>query len=467
MNSKELLSAQTAVEKASAKAQGLIDGIVDAGSFVETDAFVVGAAFDSAETALGEGVVTGYASIEGTPVHIFAQNADVMKGSIGAASAKKIRKCIERACKSGTPLISVLDCSGARVDEGVSVMEAYADIIAAAADASDSVPHICVVNGVAAGMSAAYASLADYIFMNKNAFMSVNSPMYHASKFSAVPKLNKIAGYEAYKSCGNVVQDVYSDSAELKNKIISLFNILNISDSDEQESEDDPNRIATALSKKYGVDAALKAVCDDGKYLSYCDGWADDVKCAFTKINGISTAVIATDSGVNDGYVSADGLDKICAFIAKSDAFGLPLVTLVDSKGVNPSLDEEVKGFSLKLAATFKAMATYSHPMIGVACGKAVGVAYSALMSKAVGFDYTLATAAAEIAPVTSETGVNVFYTEELKKGNTQRAKLEQMFATDHASPLTAAKDGYLDNVIDAKNLRPYLSSALMMLLGI
>ncbi|MDE5618405.1 MAG: methylmalonyl-CoA carboxyltransferase, partial [Clostridia bacterium] len=147
MNNKELLSAISAVEKASAKAQGLIDGIVDAGSFVETDAFVVGAPFADAESALGEGVVTGYAAIEGTPVQIFAQNADVMKGSIGVASAKKIRKCIERACKTGTPLISVMDCSGARVDEGVSVLEAYADIIAAAADVADSVPHICVIEG--------------------------------------------------------------------------------------------------------------------------------------------------------------------------------------------------------------------------------------------------------------------------------------------------------------------------------
>lgn len=470
MDSKELLSAQAAIDKASAKAQSVIDGIVDKGSFVETDAFVVGAAFENSDTALGEGVVTGYATLDGTPVHIFAQNADVMKGSIGVASAKKIRKCMERACKTGTPLISVIDCSGARVDEGVAVMEAYAQLIAGAADVADSVPHVCVVKGVAVGMTATFVAMADYVFMSKDAVLSVNSPMYHASKFSSVPKLNKMAGYDAYKEGSAVVQDTYDKEADLKAKISALFRTIGVSDDEHGVCEDDdPNRVTPALTKKYSADAALKAICDGGQYTLFNPSYAKDVVCAFAQVNSISVAVLATDSSVNDGYMSEEGIDKAVKFLAKAESFGLPLITLVDSKGVNPTLEQELAGFASRTAQLFTTVACYAQPMIGVACGNAVGTAYAALMSKAAGFDYTLATTAAKVAPVTSDTGVNIFYTEELKKGNTKKARaaLEKMFETNYASPLTAAKDGYIDNVVEAGNLRPYISSALMMLLGI
>ena len=463
MDKKELVSAQAAVDKVSEKAQSFIDGIVDEASFVETDAFVVGAR----EGSLGEGVVTGYATIEGTPVHIFAQNADVMLGSIGAASAKKIAKCMKRACATGTPLISVLDCSGARLDEGAAVMEAYASLLALAAEVAETVPHICIVKGVAVGMTATFAAMADYVYMSKDAVMSVNSPMYLASKLTAVPKLNKMVGYDAYKETSALASDTYSSLKDLKGKLVDLLATVGIVE--KEGVDDDPNRVMSALTKKYSVKGALEALTDGGKYIEINADYAKDVVCAYAKVNGISVAIVAQDSGENDGYMSEDGVKKAAGFINKANAFGLPLISLVDSKGFNPDLKQELSGFACKMACLFKAVASYEHPMIAVACGNAVGAAYSALMSKGIGFDYTLATTDAKVAPVTADTGVHVFYTEELKQGKTAKSMkaLEKKFNDDMANPLTAAGEGYIDNVIEAGNIRPCVSSALLMLLGI
>ena len=166
-----------------------------------------------------------------------------------------------------------------------------------------------------------------------------------------------------------------------------------------------------------------------------------------------------------------EGIKRGCGFSKKANAFGLPLVTLVDSKGFNPDLKQELSGFALKTACLFKAMASYEHPMIGVACGNAIGAAYSALMSKGIGFDYTLATTASVVAPVTADTGIHIFYTEELKQkkgvGSKTVASLEKQFNSEMGDPVAAAGEGYIDNVIEAGNIRPCVSSALLMLLGI
>lgn len=464
MDKKELVSAQAAVDKVSQKAQAFIGALVDEGSFVETDAFVVGA---GAEGVTGEGAVTGYATLQGAPVHVFAQNADVLLGSIGAASAKKIIKCMQRACKTGTPLISVLDCSGARLDEGVKVMEAYAGLLAAAAEVAETVPHVCVIKGVAVGMTATFAAMADYVFMSKDAVLSVNSPMYHASKLPTTPKLNKMAGAEAYTGSCVTVNEVYASEKDLKAKLVELLATLGVIE--QEAAEDDPNRVDSSLSKKYEVKKALKALCDGGKYIEVNPEFAKDSVCAYAKINGISVAVLAGNGEENNGYMSESGVKKAANFIKKANAFGLPLISLVDCKGFDPSLEEELAGFAQKTACLASAVAAFEHPMIGVACGNAVGAAYSLLMSKNIGFDYTLATTGAAVAPVTADTGVHVFYTEELKKNNSAKARkaLEAQFEKDMANPLKAAGEGYIDNVVEAGDLRPYVSSALLMLLGI
>ena len=217
MENNKLLANVNAIDKATSGTKSFIQSIVDCESFVETDVFLTGKSFDSATEALGEGVVTGYATINGNPVHIFAQNADVLKGSLSEAHANKIYKCMQRAVKAGTPLISVIDSCGARVGEGASVMEGYAKLIAGGFELSDEVPHICIVKGVAVGMMATYVAGADFVFMSKDAVMSVNSPMYLVSDAKSFPVDYKAKlGFKAYSANSDMAQFVYNSDKDLQ-----------------------------------------------------------------------------------------------------------------------------------------------------------------------------------------------------------------------------------------------------------
>lgn len=468
MENGKIIVSSEAIGKATASVKKFIDSVCDKSSFVETDAFVTGKTFEDAAAALGEGVVTGYATLGGKPVHIFAQNAEVLKGSLGKAHADKIVKCMRRAVKTGTPLISVIDCGGARVGEGVGVLEGYAEVLAEAAIVSGQVPHFCIVKGNAVGMMSAFVAMADFVFMSKDAVLSLDSPMYLASTQKEFPALNKLLGFDEHKGGADVAQFAYKSEADLKKQLGALVDIL----FGGVETKDDPNRVASALDKGVSAAETVKAIVDDGKVIEYCSDWAKDVVCAFASVNGMSVGIVATDSAANKGYLSLDGARKIAAFVDKLEAYDLPLVTLVDSLGFNTSLEQEKAGAAKVAAELFATVAASSVDKIGVAVGNAIGAAYSALMSKGIGFDYTLATEKACISPIAPDAAVDVFMSDQLVAGkgkdvSAARAKLADKYAKIAADPMIAAQEGYVDNVVEAKNLRPYIASALLMLKGI
>ncbi|MGN0771802.1 MAG: carboxyl transferase domain-containing protein [Christensenellales bacterium] len=464
MENKNLSTFSMALDKACSQIKSFVNSIVDAESFVETDSFLTGKGFDSALDALGEGVVTGYATIQGHPVHLFAQNAQVLKGSMSQAQASKIAKAMQRAVSAGVPFVSIIDCSGARVGEGAAVMESYAQLIADSVVLADNVPHIAIVKGVAVGMMATYVAGADFVFMSKDAIMSVNSPMYLASDRKSFDSFDKLIGFNNYDSLSDVAQFCYKDTAELNSQLARLFGT--ILPADEDESEDDPNRIDPALDGALSAAQRTESICDKGTVIPFNTQYAPEVVCSLAKINGISVGVIATEGE----YISAEGIEKATDFVTKLDSFDLPLVTLVDTLGVNPTLEQELSGFAKKTNRLMQVIASSDIAKIGVAVGNAVGFGYSALMSKGLGFGYTLACAGSVISPIPAVSAVVSMMTEQLKKdGNSEelRAKLTQKYQQMQANPLEAAKDGYIDNVIEARNIRPYVSSALLMLLGL
>lgn len=464
MKNYDLSACQAAIDKASSKIMAFVNQIVDGESFVETDVFLTGKGFDSALDALGEGVVTGYATIGGMPVHLFAQNAEVLKGSLSKAHAAKIRKSMQRAVKSGTPFVSVIDSCGARVGEGAAIMEGYAELIAGGVELAGQVPHIVIIKGTAVGMMATYAAGADFVFMAQDAILSVNSPMYLASTTKSFPvDYKKLIGLKNYAS-SDVAQFGFQDAADLKDKMAKLFGT--VLGAEEEESADDANRVDPALETTKSASERIASISDQGSVIEYCDAYASDVKCALAKINGISVGILATEGD----YISEDGLEKAKDFVEKVDAYSLPLVTLVDTLGVNPDLNQEYRGFAKKAHALMAAIAASESPKIGVAVGNAVGYGYASLMSKGIGFDYTLATSKAVVSPIASVTAVGALMSDQLKNtknADQMRAKLEEQYAAMQANPIVAAQDGYLDNVIEATNLRPYIASALLMLLGI
>lgn len=464
MKNQELLKSSTAIEKATSKIRSFIDQIVDGESFVETDVFVTGKQFDSALDALGEGVVTGYATIGGRPVHLFAQNAEVLKGSMSRAHATKIIKAMKRAVASGTPFLSIIDSCGARVGEGAGVMEGYADVLAESFRLAQEVPHFCIVKGTAVGMMATYVAGADFAFMSSDAVMSVNSPMYLAAQTKAMPvDYKKLLGVGAYKNT-DMVQFSYKNAKDLAEQLHRLMDM--ILPNEEDDSDDDANRVDPKLESYKNADQRVASICDLDQVVPYCDGYANDTYCAIGKINGITVGVLATQGE----YMSEAGMDKAICFVNKLEAFGLPLVTLVDTNGINPTLEQECAGIAKKANELMQTIALAEIEKIGVAVGNAVGFGYTALMSKGMGFGYTMATSDAVVSPIAGTTAVNALMDEQLKKAkdvDKTRATLEKEYAKMQANPMVAAQEGYLDNVIEATNLRPYIASALLMLLGI
>ncbi|MCX4362957.1 MAG: hypothetical protein OSJ74_06210 [Clostridia bacterium] len=492
MENNTLSASIKAIDKATKNIKSFVESIVDAESFVETDVFLTGKSFDDATEALGEGVLTGYATLGGNPVHLFAQNADVLKGSLSKAHADKIYKCMQRALKAGTPFISIIDSCGARVGEGASVMEGYAKLIAGGVELADEVPHICIVKGVAVGMMATFAAGADFVFMSKDAVMSVNSPMYLVSDAKSFPVDYKAQlGFKAYDGKSDVAQFVFNDSKDLSAQLKKLTSVIF---EDETDSSDDPNRVNPNLEKKITAKQRIEMIFDEKSVIEYCPAYAKEVVCSFAKLNGISVGILATEGD----YISAEGLDKANSFVEKLEAYNLPLITLVDSLGINPTLAQELGGIAKRANALMKTVATSSIAKLGVAVGNAVGFAYSALMSKALGFDYALATSGAVVAPIGLQVS-KVIATDQLNELKKTAKDLEQnkgvdadalakamayfqkvmanidvkgkseeeVYALMQANPIVAAKDGYIDNVVEATNLRPYLASALMMTLGI
>lgn len=455
------------IESASSKIRKFLDGIIDEGSFVETDVFACGKSFIDETEAHGEGVITGYATVQGNPVHIFAQNSEVLKGSLGVAHAEKIVRCMNKAATNGTVLISILDSAGARVGEGVEMLEAYAKLVKTAHNISYKIPHIAIVKGNCVGMMSSFVNMADFVFMSKEAVMSLSAPMVVASDIKGYPKFNDILGYSAHSEKSDIAHFSYESVEELSEKLAELMTFISVDEI--EDNDDDPNREA-ALDADSSLEDILSALCDNSKSIEYAKDYAKDVRCFLAKVNSVPVGIVATDKTVKDGFTSSCGLKKAAKFINKLDSFNLPLITLVDSKGIKTCIECELKGASNNTAMLMEAIAGAGIPKIAVITGNAIGAAYSTLASKAIGFDYSLAFESSVIAPVNGDTAVNMLYVDEIKNSadpSKARETLVKRYADIEANPINVARQGFVDNIISAGAVRPYVASAILMLLGL
>lgn len=458
-NSKKMLDSSKEIRK-------FISSLVDENSFVETDVFMAGATYLDGVEALGEGVVTGYAYITGNPVCIIAQNHEVLKGSMSVCHATKIAKTLDRAAKTNTPIISIINSNGARLGEGIAVLEGYSKIIRKANELKGVVPHVAIVKGACVGLMSAYVNTCDYVYLSKDGFISLNAPQVVIACSGKPAEANAVLGEEVAKN-STAVTFTYKSDKEVCNEIYKLFDL--IIPTETVESTDDPNRLCPALNKKISTDALLKALLDEGKYVELFSSFATEVITVIGKVNGITTGVLLTDSTKNDGFISKAGLEKINEFIFKLDVASIPLITLVDSKGVKSTLCDEQNGISI-LASDVMTNVTLSNiPKIAVVVKDAVGFSYSALCSKSLGFDYTLAFVDSYISPLNSDTAIELIATQEIKDAKDPvkaREKLQKAYVEDAGNPYVTAKQGFIDNIIEPAVLRPYVISILDMLMG-
>lgn len=438
-----------------------INGFVDDGSFVETDTLL------SSETplgeAVGEGVVSGFACINGIQVAVFATNPAVLKGSIGVGAANKITRLVENAVKTGAPVISILDTSGARFGEGVEVLEGYGKILNALACAYGSVPTVCVIKGANYGMLSYMTAFSDLVVAFDKATMATSSPLIIASKTK--DDVSNIGTAAVHASSSGMVSTVVKNASELK-KTVSLF--LELVGEKVAEPTDDLNRVCKTL--KAGAKAAniVKEVTDKGTLLELRASYAPEVITGLARLGGISVGIVANNSAVDEGKLTPKASIKIGELLNLCEVYGIPVVNIVDCGGVvtNPAAEN-----CCLIREVGSLIYNYSQIHVGkisLVVGSAIGAGYTILCSRSV-YDYTAAWSSAEVGALSSEAAARLLYAEDIN-GAKDKEKAERKFADAYAKENMAADKvgsiGLFDNIIKPEFTRGFLISAVQTFLS-
>jgi Acetyl-CoA carboxylase, carboxyltransferase component (subunits alpha and beta) len=449
-----------------------METLFDNGTFVETASYIKARAneFNTAKVEQYEGVITGYGSIDGRLVFCYSQDISRLNGAFGKAAAEKISLLYDLALKNGAPVVSVFDSSGAKLLEGIDVLDGYGKVMRKSASIKGKLPQISVICGNASGAAAIISSMSDIVIMShKNASYSVN-PVSVLQNDGA----GKNAGSAEYASEKGFVCTVCEDETQSLEKVKEFLAYLpsNKLDKNIYLSEDDSaNRQADGLEAlvsngKYDMHSVISTIADDGKYLELYAQNGTSMICALISLNGIPCGVVANAPSVNS-LIGADGTRKAAEFIQFCNSFSLPVLTLVDCEGFSSTC--EAKGGRLVSGASALAFAyaSASIPLITLNIGAAYGSAFAVLGSKSVGADIVFALNSAKISVMNPASAINFMWNDRIAAANTPaetKKKLEEEWELNMSSPIIAAQNGYIDDIIDYKETRQRLASALEML---
>ena len=434
--------------------------LLDAQSFVELDVLNADA-----------GVVTGYGLVNGSPVYVYAQDFTVKGGSVGAAHARKVLKVMELAEKTGAPVIGILDTAGARLDEGVDAMNAYAQMAGRVSALSGVVPQIALVLGPCGGIASSIAGMSDLVVMSKNGSLFVNGPMVVSAAAGKEISMEELGGPQASMRSGmaQLVADTDEEAIALARKVVSMLPVNNL-DEAVVPSQDDVNR---ELSELIGVDkvedvrSLIRSIADLGDVVEIDSEFAPSMVTALGKIGGTTVGFVANQSSKDEGRLTVYGCKKAARFVSFCDCFSIPVVTLVDSVGMKISTAPQGE-LSRNGAQLMFAMTEATTVRIALIVGSAVGMAYAALASRA-SADVVYAWPGAVISAVTPKIAVQLTKADELKGAEdpyAKRTELENEYMDDVADGVNAAKLGYVDDVIEPTQTRQLIAAALEMLAG-
>lgn len=450
-----LQSRRAAVIAAGSEIRRSVAALTDADSFVELSGFSYSKNEFYDAGAEGEGVVTGFASMDGYPVYIVAQNPAVLSGGVSRANCEKILRCLTLAEKNSTPVVYILGSLGVQIGEGVTVLEGLAGVLSKASRLHGVVPQFAVVAGEVYGQSALFAAAADFTFFMKEGVLAANSPLVISAKSGKNLPKEKVGGAGALGKTNLVSFEEESLSA-VREKIVKIFDILPFCNAAVVENGVDLNASAPALNENCTADALIEAVFDENSYVEFGKS-APEVRCVLGRIGGISVAAVVFDGA----ELNEVNLAKVCEFVEFAGYYGLPFVSFADTLGLKADL---CTNDSLALKAAFKYMEKFElleNAKISVVYKKAVGLGYTLFAAKSQGFDYVYAFANAKIALFDDAQGAEI----EFAGQKADSAKLAQKYADENADPINAAKNGYVDNIIEPQFVRQYLIASLQMLL--
>ncbi len=454
-----------------------VEFLLDRGSFVELDKFKTHRITDfdmDSKKIPGDGVITGYGTIDGRQVCVFSHDFTVFGGSLSGAFAEKVCKVMDLAAKTGCPVIGINDGSGARIQEGVVSLAGYADIFLRNVMASGVVPQLSAIMGPCAGGAVYSPAMTDFIVMVRDtSYMFITGPDVIRATTHEEVTMQELGGADTHSQKSGVCHlEALDDESALAalRELLSYMPSNNVEDPPFVPTSDDPNRTDASLdtivpdnpSKSYDMGDIIRRVVDGGHYLEIQKDYARNMLVGFARLGGYSVGVVANQPAFLAGCLDIDASVKAARFVRFCDAFNIPLVTFVDVPGFLPGTAQEFSGIIRHGAKLLYAYCEATVPKVTVITRKAYGGAYDVMSSKHIRGDFNFAYPTAEIAVMGPEQAINIIFRNEMTAA--ERATLVDDYRARFANPFKAAELGYVDEVLMPRDTRPRLITALRAL---
>ena len=457
------------------KSSQRIAALLDDNSFVEIGGLVTARATDfnlKPNETPSDGCITGYGVINGNLVYVYSQDASVLNGTIGEMHAKKITNLYDLAMKTGAPVIGLIESAGLRLQEATDALAAFGEIYLKQTMASGVIPQITAVFGTCGGGLGLFPTMTDFTFMEeKNAKLFVNAP--NALDGNVITKCDSSSAKFQAEESGIV--DVVADEATILEKVRELVSFLPANNEDDasflEDCTDDLNRVNPEIAGCVGdTSVALSILADDNNFFEVKAGYAKNMVTGFLRLDGVTVGAVANRSEICDeegkvaekldAVLTAEGCEKAAEFVNFCDAFGIPVLTLTNVKGYEATLASE-KAIAKAAAKLTYAFANATVPKVNVVIGKALGTAYVVMNSKAIGADITMAWPDAQIGAMDGKLAAKIMYDGQGADVINEKAAEYEALTLNVTS---AAKRGYVDQIVNAADTRKYVIGAFEML---
>jgi acetyl-CoA carboxylase carboxyltransferase component len=467
-------------ERGKMLARERLEYLLDDGSFHELDMLARHRAGDSLpEHPYGDGVITGWGTIDGRKVFVFSQDFTVFGGALGEVFAEKIHKLMDLALKVGAPVIGLNDGAGARIQEGVVSLASYGGIFYRNVLASGVTPQISVIMGPCAGGAVYSPVMTDFIFMvDETSYMFITGPDVVKQVTGEEVSQQDLGGARIHTGRSGVAQFISADDQSCLDDVRYLLSFLpsnNLEEAPEEPTDDPVDRrceelydvLPSSPNLPYDMRDVVRSVVDDGDFFEYAPSWAGSMICGFARLGGRAVGVVGNQPAMYAGVLDIESSSKAARFVRTCDAFNVPLVTFVDVPGFLPGVDQEHNGIIRHGAKLLYAYCEATVPRISVITRKAYGGAYVVMDSKSIGSDLAYAWPTAELAVMGPNGAVEIVYRRELQQAAdpvARRAELIAEYTEKYANPYAAAERGYIDDVIDPAETRKKVVDGFRML---